>query len=87
MRVALDLVKSGEAQACVSSGNTGALFFMAHYVLKMLPGVKRPALISAVPTNFKSLLFASFRCECTLTQNPLSIWHYGFCGSRAGTWV
>ena len=42
MRVALDLVKSGEAQACVSSGNTGALFFMAHYVLKMLPGVKRP---------------------------------------------
>lgn len=51
MRVALDLVKSGEAQACVSSGNTGALFFMAHYVLKMLPGVKRPALISAVPTE------------------------------------
>ena len=30
MRVALDLVKSGEAQACVSSGNTGALFFIAH---------------------------------------------------------
>ncbi|MGO2076237.1 MAG: phosphate acyltransferase PlsX, partial [Pseudoalteromonas sp.] len=57
MRVALDLVKSGEAQACVSAGNTGALFFMAHYVLKMLPGVKRPALISAVPTERKNPVY------------------------------
>lgn len=51
MRVSLDLVKSGRAQACVTAGNTGALLAMAHYVLKMLPGVKRPALISTVPTQ------------------------------------
>ena len=51
MRVALDLVHSGEAMACVSSGNTGALLAMAHYVLKMLPGIERPALISTLPTN------------------------------------
>ncbi|MEW6991769.1 phosphate acyltransferase PlsX [Colwelliaceae bacterium 6441] len=51
MRKALDLVKSGEAQACVSAGNTGALFATAHYVLKTLPGVERPALISTLPTH------------------------------------
>lgn len=51
MRVALDLVQSGKAQACVSAGNTGALFAMAHIVLKTLPGVERPALITALPTH------------------------------------
>ena len=49
MRVALDLVEKGEVQACVSAGNTGALIAMAHFVLKMLNGVDRPALISALP--------------------------------------
>jgi len=51
MRKSLDLVRDETAQACVSAGNTGALFSMAHYVLKMLPGVERPALISALPTH------------------------------------
>ena len=51
MRKALDLVHDGEAQACVSAGNTGALFSMAHFVLKTLPGVERPALISSLPTH------------------------------------
>lgn len=51
MRKALDLVHSGQSCACVSSGNTGALLAMAHYVLKMLPGLERPALISTLPTN------------------------------------
>jgi glycerol-3-phosphate acyltransferase PlsX len=50
MRNSLDLVAQGEAQACVSAGNTGALFSIAHYVLKKLPGVERPALISSLPT-------------------------------------
>jgi glycerol-3-phosphate acyltransferase PlsX len=49
LRVALELVKNGEADACVSSGNTGALMATARYVLKMLPGIDRPAIISAVP--------------------------------------
>jgi len=51
MRRAVDLVNDGTAQACVSAGNTGALFSIAHFVLKTLPGVERPALISALPTN------------------------------------
>ncbi len=50
MRVAINLVKSGEAQACVSAGNTGALMATARFVLKMLPGVDRPAICTALPT-------------------------------------
>ncbi|HZF31285.1 MAG TPA: phosphate acyltransferase PlsX [Gammaproteobacteria bacterium] len=50
LRVALELVKSAEADACVSSGNTGALMATARYVLKTLPGIDRPAIISAVPS-------------------------------------
>ena len=51
MRRALDLVKSGEAHACVSAGNTGALMATAHFVLKMLPGVERPAIVSLIPSR------------------------------------
>ena len=50
MRVAIDLVKSGEASACVSAGNTGALMATARYVLKMMPGIDRPAIASFLPT-------------------------------------
>ena len=49
MRVALNLVKSGDAEACVSAGNTGALMATAKYVLKMLPGIDRPAIITELP--------------------------------------
>src|SRR3984957_14587560 len=51
MRRALDLVKAQEATACVSAGNTGALMAMAHFVLKMLPGVERPAIVSLIPSR------------------------------------
>ena len=49
MRVAINLVKQGKAEACVSAGNTGALMATARYVLKMLPGIDRPAIITALP--------------------------------------
>jgi glycerol-3-phosphate acyltransferase PlsX len=51
MRRALDLVKAGEANACVSAGNTGALMAISHFVLKMLPGVARPAIVSLIPSR------------------------------------
>jgi len=51
MRVAVDLVKSGGADACVSAGNTGALMAVSRFVLKMMPGVERPAIASMVPTR------------------------------------
>ena len=50
MRVAIDLVKQGAADACVSAGNTGALMATARFVLKTLPGIDRPAICSALPT-------------------------------------
>ncbi len=50
MRVAINLVKQGTAGACVSAGNTGALMATARFVLKTLPGIERPAIVSALPT-------------------------------------
>lgn len=50
MRVAIDLVKQGKANACVSAGNTGALMATARFVLKTLPGIDRPAIMTALPT-------------------------------------
>lgn len=50
MRVALDLVKNGEADACVSAGNTGALMAISRFVLKTLPGIDRPAICAILPT-------------------------------------
>lgn len=50
MRVAINLVKDTSASACVSAGNTGALMATARFVLKTLPGIKRPAIVSAIPT-------------------------------------
>lgn len=49
MRVAINLVKTGEADACVSAGNTGALMATARYVLKTLPGIDRPAICTTIP--------------------------------------
>ena len=49
MRVAINLVKNGEAEACVSAGNTGALMATSKFVLKMLPGIDRPAIIGELP--------------------------------------
>jgi glycerol-3-phosphate acyltransferase PlsX len=53
MRVAIDLVKQGRAHACVSAGNTGALMATSRFVLKMLPGIDRPAICTALPTEKK----------------------------------
>ncbi len=53
MRVALELVKEGRAQACVSSGNTGALMGLATLLLKPLDGIKRPALMTVLPHQQK----------------------------------
>ena len=49
MRVAIQQVKNGEAQAAVSAGNTGALMALARYLLKTLDGIDRPAIASPLP--------------------------------------
>lgn len=70
MRVAIDLVKSGDAQACVSAGNTGALMATAKFVLKMLPGIDRPAIIAELPSIGGSLhmLDLGANTMCTAEQ-------------------
>jgi glycerol-3-phosphate acyltransferase PlsX len=67
MRVAVDLVKSGEANACVSAGNTGALMATARFVLKTLPNVDRPAIITSVPslTGATHMLDLGANVDCT----------------------
>lgn len=54
MRVALELVKTGQAQACVSAGNTGALMGLAKLMLKSIEGIERPALMTILPNQQKS---------------------------------
>jgi glycerol-3-phosphate acyltransferase PlsX len=70
MRRALDLVRQGDANACVSAGNTGALMAMAHFVLKMLPGVDRPAIVSMIPSRggHTYMLDLGANASCTPAQ-------------------
>ncbi|PID66840.1 MAG: phosphate acyltransferase [Gammaproteobacteria bacterium] len=51
MRIAIEMVASGEADACVSAGNTGALMGLARFILKTLPGIDRPAICTTVPSK------------------------------------
>jgi len=55
MRIAIDNVKNERADACVSAGNTGALMAIAKFVLKMLPGINRPAMIGELPANGRTV--------------------------------
>jgi glycerol-3-phosphate acyltransferase PlsX len=67
MRIAIDLVKTGEAQACVSAGNTGALMATARFVFKTLPGIDRPAIMVPVPTmhGCTHMLDLGANADCT----------------------
>jgi phosphate acyltransferase len=67
MRVAINLVERGEAAACVSAGNTGALMAISRFVLKTLPGIDRPAIATVLPTvkghTYVLDLGANVNCE------------------------
>jgi len=67
MRVAINLVKQGEADACVSAGNTGALMAIAKFVLKTIPGVDRPAIVAMMPskTGHTHVLDLGANVDCT----------------------
>ncbi|MBM0105155.1 phosphate acyltransferase PlsX [Steroidobacter sp. S1-65] len=67
MRVAIDLVKNGEADACVSAGNTGALMATARFVLKTIEGIDRPAIISRIRARHghTHMLDLGANSECT----------------------
>ena len=67
MRVAINMVKDGTADACVSAGNTGALMAIAKFVLKTIPGVDRPAIIAMLPskTGHTHVLDLGANIDCT----------------------
>src|SRR5271167_2187865 len=71
MRIAIDLVKSGRAAACVSAGNTGALTAMAHFVLKTIAGVERAAIISAIPAAHGHTLMLDLGANTKATPEQL----------------
>ncbi len=79
MRVAIDLVKRGEADACVSAGNTGALMAISRFVLKTLPGIDRPAICGIVPTmkGHAHVLDLGANVDCT----PAHLLQFGIMGS------
>ena len=70
MRVAVDLVKEGQADACISAGNTGALMATSRFVLKTLPGIERPAIMARLPTRHGSIsmLDLGANADCTSEQ-------------------
>lgn len=67
MRVAIDLIKAGEVDACVSAGNTGALMATARFVLKTIDGIDRPAIISRIRARHghTHMLDLGANSECT----------------------
>lgn len=79
MRVAINLVKEGKADACVSAGNTGALMATAKFVLKMLPGIDRPAIITELPTRVGSIHMLDLGATTQATAEQL--FQYAVMGS------
>ena len=71
MRVAINLVKEGGADACVSAGNTGALMAIARFVLKTLPGIDRPAIASQLPTRSGDTLVLDLGANVNCTPQQL----------------
>lgn len=74
MRVAINLVKDGTVQACVSAGNTGALMATSRFVLKMIPGVERPALIVSLPTISGSTHMLDLGANIDVSADVLFEW-------------
>lgn len=80
MRVAVNLVKSGAAHACVSAGNTGALMAISRFVLKTLPGIDRPAIATVLPNmrgGWTYVLDLGANVDCT----PEQLMQFGVMGA------
>jgi glycerol-3-phosphate acyltransferase PlsX len=80
MRQAINLVKGGEADACVSAGNTGALMAISRFVLKTLPAIDRPAIAGGVPNargGYTYILDLGANVDCT----PEQLMQFGVMGA------
>ena len=83
MRVAVNLVKEGDAAACVSAGNTGALMATAKFVLKMLPGIDRPAIVTEIPAQSGSIHMLDLGANTQAT--PEQLFQFAVMGSIIAT--
>jgi glycerol-3-phosphate acyltransferase PlsX len=85
MRVAINLVKDGKADACVSAGNTGALMATARFVLKTVPGIDRPAICALIPSHggHTHMLDLGANADCT----PEQLFQFGVMGSALASAV
>ncbi len=83
MRLSINALKEGQVDACVSAGNTGALMAMARFVLKTIPGIDRPAILSAFPTigGTSRVLDLGANVDCTTEQ----LFQFGVMGSVLAT--
>ena len=79
MRVAINMVKEGRAQACVSAGNTGALMATARYVLKTLPGIDRPAICTSLPSKTGHTWMLDLGAN--IDSSPEHLFQFGLMGS------
>jgi len=80
MRVAVNLVTSGDAQACVSAGNTGALMAISRFVLKTIAGIDRPAIATVLPNmkgGYTYVLDLGANVDCT----PEQLMQFGVMGA------
>ena len=70
MRLAVEMVAKNQADACVSSGNTGALLAISKYLLKTIPTISRPALVKSIPTikSFTYMLDLGANSNCSAEQ-------------------
>jgi len=81
MRVAINLVKDGTAQAAVSAGNTGALMATAKFVLKTIPGIDRPAIISTMPCRDKNTTIHMLDLGANVDSSPEMLVQFAIMGS------
>lgn len=81
MRVAIDLVKRGQAAACVSAGNTGALMATARFVLKTLPGIDRPAIVATFPVTEGRGRVRMLDLGANVDSSPLQLLQFALMGS------
>ena len=81
MRVAINLVKEGQAQAAVSAGNTGALMATARFVLKTIDGIYRPAIISSMPCQDPSKTMHMMDLGANVDSTPEMLVEFAVMGS------
>lgn len=84
MGLSLAAVRDGKAVAAVSAGNTGALVAMARYVLSMIPGVDRPAILALFPSAIANKPMLMLDVGADVDLSPKQFTQLAMMGKQAG---